>query len=227
MFPLRDYNPSSRTPLVTRGLIAVNIAVFIYQLSRLASGGEQAYVALVMQLGAIPDRILAPDTWSQGPFPAPLTLITAMFVHGDIFHIAGNMLYLWVFGDNVEDRLGHGRYLLFYALCGLAAAGLQIALMPSSDVPMVGASGAIAGVLGGYLLLFPGAQVLTLVFIVFFVRIMVLPAVLLLGLWFLIQVVSAANGSEAGVAWYAHIGGFVAGLALVKPMSRRRTGSRR
>ena len=154
--------------------------------------------------------------------PAPLTLFTSMFVHGDLFHLAGNMLYLWVFGDNVEDMMGPFRFLAFYVLCGLGAAATQVALMPGSEVPMVGASGAIAGVLGAYALLFPGAQVLTLVFLLIFIRIMYLPAFVLLGIWFLIQVLSAGGGSEAGVAWWAHIGGFVAGALLLRTFAVRR-----
>ena len=155
------------------------------------------------------------------PIPAPLTLLTSMFVHGDLFHLGGNMLYLWVFADNVEDRLGSVRFLAFYLLCGLSAAGAQVALMPESTIPMVGASGAIAGVLGAYMLLYPTARVLTLVVLVIFIRIMYLPSVLLLGIWFLIQLWSAGSGGTVGVAWYAHVGGFVAGLVLVGVFAKR------
>lgn len=222
MIPIRDYNPSRRTPWVNHGLLALNVAVFVYQLALLARGGEAAFATLVTELGLVPDHLLSPDTWAAAAIPAPLTLFTSMFVHGGLFHLAGNMLYLWVFGDNVEDAMGHTRYLAFYLLCGLAAAALQVGVAPASDIPMVGASGAIAGVLGAYLVLFPGAQVLTLVFIVVFARMMVLPAVLLLGIWFALQLWSAASGDSAGVAWYAHIGGFLAGVGLVPVLSKRR-----
>lgn len=215
MIPLRDENPSRTTPWVTYAILAANIAVFLYQIQVRLTGGDEAYVQLVYRLGLVPEQLTSPSLWSAMPIPAPLTVLTSMFVHGDLFHIAGNMLYLWVFADNVEDAMGHVRFTLFYLLSGVAAAGLQVALMPGSDIPMVGASGAIAGVLGAYLILYPGAQVLTLVFLFIFIRIMYLPAVILLGLWFVIQVLSAGGGDGAGVAWFAHIGGFVGGVLMV------------
>lgn len=215
MFPLKDINPSRTTPWMTYLLFGTNLAVFAYQLQLRFVGGEMAYVGFVQKMGLVPEYLLSPSSWASLPVAPPLTVFTAMFVHAGVFHVAGNMLYLWVFADNVEDAMGPVRFLLFYLLCGIAAAAAQVAFLPGSGVPMVGASGAIAGVLGAYLVLYPRAQVLTLVFLLIFVRVMYLPAVLLLGFWFLLQVISATGGSGAGVAWFAHIGGFVAGLLLI------------
>jgi len=156
------------------------------------------------------------------PAPIWITLFTSMFLHGGLLHILGNMLYLWVFGDNVEDAMGHGRFLLFYLACGVAAGFAQMAAGPNSPVPQIGASGAIAGVLAAYFLLFPQARVLTLVPIFFFLRLIAVPAVLLLGLWFVLQLVGAGSGPAGeGTAWFAHIGGFVAGAGLVFLLRRR------
>jgi len=221
VIPLRDENPSRHTPWMMWLLLAGNLAMFAYQILVRASGGDDAYVALFFRLGLIPEALTSPSAWASMTIPAPLTLFSSMFVHGDIFHLGGNMLYLWVFGDNVEDVMGPWRFLIFYLLCGLGAAATQVALMPGSDVPMVGASGAIAGVLGAYVLLYPRAQVLTLVFLLIFIRIMYLPAVVLLGIWFLMQVLSASRGGGAGVAWWAHIGGFVVGILLVRAFAVR------
>lgn len=221
MIPLKDFNPSRTTPWVTYGLLAVNVIVFLWQVQLRLSVSDQASVTFVMRLGLVPAYLLSPSIWSQMIVPAPLTLVTSMFVHGGLFHLAGNMLYLWVFGDNVEDAMGPVRFVLFYLLCGLGAAVSQVVLMPGSVVPMVGASGAIAGVLGAYMILYPAARVLTLVFLFIFVRLMVLPAVLLLGLWFLLQLLSAVVGGGAGVAWFAHIGGFLVGVVLVRGFAAR------
>jgi membrane associated rhomboid family serine protease len=183
-----------------------------------------------MEFGAVPCRLtgLCP----AGDAPAPfLTLFTSMFLHGGFLHIAGNMLYLWIFGDNVEDTLGHGRFLLFYLLSGVAAALAQIVVHPDSSVPMVGASGAVSGVLGAYLLLFPYARVLVLLIFGFFVRIVRWPATVVLGFWIVVQFLNglitvsvAAGGAAGGTAWFAHIGGFVAGIVLLFLMRPRRTG---
>jgi len=221
MIPLRDDNPTHSTPWVTYLLFGANLAVFAFQLQVRMAGGDQAYVAMVTRLGLVPAALTSPALWTQMPIPAPLTLLTSMFVHGDLFHLGGNMLYLWVFADNIEDTLGSVRFLGFYLMCGLSAAGAQVVFMPGSTVPMVGASGAIAGVLGAYMLLYPTARVLTLVFLVIFIRIMYLPSVLLLGIWFLIQLWSASSSGTAGVAWYAHIGGFVAGLSLAAAWAQK------
>lgn len=227
MIPLRDDIPGRTTPLVTIGLIIANVLAFLYQASLEMSGDPNAARAatqFVFEFGAIPCRFtggcVAPDD-----FPSPvLTVFTSMFLHGGLVHIAGNMLYLWIFGDNVEDTLGHGRYLLFYLLSGVGAAAAQTLMNPTSSVPMIGASGAISGVLGGYLLLFPYARVLTLITFGFFIRFIYIPAVIVLGFWIVFQVLNglltvrmaAGGGGEVGgVAWFAHIGGFLAGMVLL------------
>ncbi len=202
MIPIRDVIPSRTAPFVTVTLIVLNVLVFL----RTPSVQTPAFELFIR-------------TW--GVTPADFTLsavLTAMFVHADFGHLFSNMLFLWIFGDNVEDRMGHGRYLLFYFICGLAAAALQLVFEAGSQVPMVGASGAIAGVLGAYLVLFPHSRVLTLVFITF----IEVPAVLLLGIWFIIQLFSGLGTLAAvrtedvgGVAFWAHAGGFMAGTALV------------
>lgn len=215
MIPLRDENPTSITPFVNHALVAINVAVFVYQAFLAFDVSGEVANAFVQKLALTPSLLLSPSVWSQMPIPAPLTLLTSMFVHGGIMHLLGNLLYLWVFGDNIEDALGHLNYLIFYLVCGMGAAIAQVMIEPGSTIPMVGASGAIAGVLGAYLVLHPQAQVLTLVFLVIFVRVMYLPAAVLLGIWFAIQIFSAFAGGGGGVAWYAHIGGFLVGVLLV------------
>ena len=220
MIPLRDDNPTRTTPFVNYALIVSCIAVFLWE----AALGPRMEAA-VYSFGLIPDVLLG-----DGRLPADLsvvppwlTVFTSMFLHGGWMHLIGNMLYLWIFADNVEDRLGHGRFLAFYALCGVAAAMAQALPDPDSQIPMVGASGAISGVLGAYLLMYPRAHVLVLVPLGFFTQLMRLPAMLVLGLWFAMQLLSEMFASEgAGVAFRAHIGGFVAGLVLL-PLFRRRS----
>ena len=212
MIPIRDDNPTRRIPWVNLILITANLGVFIYQYFYLSQGP----VFLINRLGFIPrEAITLTDMPPVSPIPLPLTLFTAMFIHGGWLHLLGNMLYLWIFGDNVEDRLGHGRYFLFYIGCGMSAALLHAILFARSQVPCVGASGAIAGVLAAYLLFFPKARVSTLfVFFVFF-RVVRLPAVVLLLIWIGLQVASGITELSAragGVAWFAHIGGFAGGL---------------
>ncbi|MBI2061531.1 MAG: rhomboid family intramembrane serine protease [Nitrospirae bacterium] len=220
MIPLRDANPTRTFPIVTVGLIALNVLVFLYQ--AMGTANPQAFV---MTYGAIPRVVLGAGAaaYSGGPWP-PLTILTSMFLHGGFFHLGGNMLYLWIFGDNLEDRMGKVRYVVFYLICGAAAAGTHILTAPSSPVPMVGASGAISGVLGGYVLLFPRAKVMTLFFWGWFTRIVPLPAVWVLGIWFLMQVLnglpSLAFANMGGVAWFAHVGGFIAGFLLVRLFAR-------
>jgi membrane associated rhomboid family serine protease len=178
---------------------------------------------LVAKYGLIPGELLGGrDLPPTIAIPLWLTLLTSMFLHGSILHVVGNMLYLWVFGDNVEDAMGPVRFLLFYILCGAAAGLAQVGAGPASPVPTIGASGAIAGVLAAYLVLYPRARILTLIPIFFFVRLIAIPAALLLGFWFFLQIFSGvgALGSSTGVAWFAHIGGFVAGLLLVIPLRR-------
>lgn len=176
------------------------------------------------QYALIPSELLGgQDLPPTIPIPLWLTLLTAMFLHGGIMHLLGNMLYLWIFGDNVEDAMGPIRFLGFYLLCGVAAAFAQIAIGPSSSIPMIGASGAIAGVLAAYFMLYPRSRVLTLIPLFFFMRVVALPAVFLLGFWFVLQVISGVNSvtNSGGVAFFAHIGGFIAGLFLVFPFRKR------
>jgi membrane associated rhomboid family serine protease len=218
--PLRDDNPTTTRPVLTVILIAINVLVFFYQFTLPPRAGQM----FVYQFGTIPAVVLGsrqlPDALAT--IPAPLSLLTGMFLHGGLMHLAGNMLYLWIFGNNIEDAMGRGRFVLFYVLCGIGAAAAQILGSPDSTVPMVGASGAISGVLGAYLLLYPRAQVLVLIFF-FFIRLMYIPAAFVLGLWFVLQVFSGATAgsSSAGVAWWAHVGGFVVGMMLVGLFKRR------
>jgi membrane associated rhomboid family serine protease len=224
MIPLRDTIPSATFPIVTAGLITLNALAFLYELSL----GRDLDV-FIMRYGAVPVRfIIAGRLEDVSVIERFLPLFTSMFLHGGWLHIIGNMLYLWIFGDNVEDRLGHGRFIVFYLLCGLAAALAQIYLNPTSKIPMVGASGAVAGVLGAYLLLFPQARVLALIPIAFFLQIVELPAFVFLLFWFFMQFLSGAVAitnapyMTGGVAWWAHIGGFVSGMALVYVFPKRK-----
>jgi len=206
MFPFRDHNPSHRTPYVTWALIAVNIVVFL------------SYYTLFSD-----ERALANFFFTYGLVPAigePTTFVTSMFLHGGFMHLAGNMLFLYVFGDNLEDVMGHFGYVIFYLASGLAAAGAQFISDPASIVPMVGASGAIAGVMGGYLLLYPKARVDVLIFIVIIIRVIPIPAWIVLGAWFGIQLAQGAANPTAsgGVAYWAHAGGFLAGLLMTVPV---------
>lgn len=217
MIPLKDDNPTYSFPFVTILIIITNVVVFFYQLI-LGPKGEEAFV---LRTAAIPYEIThLVDLAPASLLPPPLTLFTAMFIHGGFLHLGGNMLYLWIFGDNIEDRLGHLRFLTFYITTGLIASLAHILLYPNSTVPMIGASGAIAGILGAYFLLYPGAHVRTLIFFLFFVQVVSIPALIFLGLWFLYQIMSSVAGG--GIAWYAHIGGFVAGAVLVKVFERNR-----
>ena len=220
MIPLKDNNPTRTFPFVTLTLIGVNCAVFIRQLLSV-----KGFDYVVAQMALRPYELrhfvdLPPET----PIPLPLTVFTAMFMHGGFFHITGNMLYLWIFGNNVEDVLGHVRFALFYLACGVIASAAHVLTDLNSPVPMVGASGAIAGVLGAYFVRFPSARVSVLVFFFFFVRIIRVPAVIVLGFWFLMQILQASAGAagEGGVAWFAHIGGFVAGVILMTKYGARR-----
>ncbi len=220
MIPIRDDNPTHRFPVITVAFIAVNVAVFVYQLTL----GQAGLAAFWDRWAFMPARFLA------DPFSAEqlTTIFTAMFMHAGWVHVAGNLLYLWIFGNNIEDRLGHGRFVVFYLVCGVAATLAQAIVSPASTVPNLGASGAIAGVLGAYLVLYPGASVLTLIPIFFFVELARLPAVLVIGFWFVLQLGSglAALGAGmmdmGGVAWFAHIGGFVAGVVLTLPLILQR-----
>jgi membrane associated rhomboid family serine protease len=208
LIPLRDDIRSEKRPWVTWGLMAACIGVYVYQaLTELQD--PRAGDLVIRGYGMIPaDIIRGRHLW---------TLLSSMFMHGGIFHLLGNMLYLWIFGDNVEDALGHLPYLLAYLFAGLVGSLLQILIMPNSPVPTIGASGAISGVMGAYFVLFPRARVLTLIPIFFFIRLIYLPAPILLGFWILFQVLygcSSVPGMGGGVAYFAHIGGFVSGLIL-------------
>ncbi len=222
MFPISDDNPRRHgAPYVNYAIIALCTLVFLWQLSLGTAGEDRA----VLSLGMIPARLfgygeLSPDLVVV---PAWATIFTSMFMHGGFLHLGGNMLYLWIFGDNIEDSMGHVRYAVFYLLCGIAAALAQGFIDPHSEAPMIGASGAISGVLGAYVLLHPGASVRVFIFLGVFFTIAHVPALVVLGVWFLLQLLSAAApaGGEAGVAFWAHIGGFLAGLALISFFKRR------
>ena len=218
MFPIRDHNPSGRTPYVTYALIALNVAVFLAYWPLFAD--ERALALFFQDWAMIPAQVTQAGAYSG--------LVTSMFLHGGVMHLAGNMLFLWIFGDNMEDRMGHLPYLAFYLATGVAAGLAHVIGGPVSQVPTVGASGAIAGVMGGYLLLFPRARVdILLIFVVFF-RVITIPAAIMLALWFGFQVF-AGLGSDpdmGGVAYWAHAGGFVAGVLLTLPVFLRLGGPR-
>ena len=218
MIPLRDDNPTTSMPFVTAGLIIFNCLIFFYQIS-LGPAAEE----FVLSLAAIPADLFG-VTRVGNPAVAPwLTVFTSMFLHGNILHLGGNMLYLWIFGNNIEDVMGHGRFVLFYLLVGAAAVFSHALIDPMSTIPMIGASGAISGVLGAYVLLFPYVRVQVLIPIGIFPYIVHVSAVLVLGLWIVIQVLNGIfglGGVEGGVAWLAHVGGFIAGILLIKLFAR-------
>ena len=239
MFPIKDNIPTDRFPVVTVALIVINVIVFLFWQE--PSGFNGVDDAKVVQYGAIPYELTNPgqhcaivDTaLACGDFPtddAPtlLTVLTSMFMHGGFLHLIGNMLFLWIFGNNIEDSMGPARFLAFYLVGGVAALAGPVLFDPDAAVPTIGASGAVAAVLGGYILLHPRARVLTLIFIVFFVTIIEIPAVIMLGIWFLEQAFFAARdlsdplGGGGGVAYWAHVGGFVFGLAAIKLFVKRR-----
>ncbi len=222
MIPLRDLNPRSTTPFVTIMLILINVAVFLYQVSLGPRVGQQ----FVYTFGMIPARVpmlLTGDNVTLGQAFEPL--LTSIFLHGGWMHLIGNMWFLWIFGDNIEDYLGHFQYLLFYLICGIGAGVVHTIANLASTVPAVGASGAISGVMGAYIVLFPRSRVVTLVPLLFFFFTVQLPAVVILGYWFLIQFLSGLGSlgvpGAGGVAWWAHIGGFLLGALLVMRSRRR------
>lgn len=212
MIPIADESPRRYVPIINYLIIALNIVAFYYQPSETES--LKIYFA---KFGLIPKDILNAHSW-----PPFIKVVTSMFVHGDILHLAGNLLYLWIFGDNVEYILGHGRYFVFYLVVGAGAAAMQVIFNPLSAIPMVGASGAISGILGAYLLKFPRNRVSILFFFFIIIRIVKVPAFVALSLWFLFQLYNGyfthitALGPDGGVAWFAHIGGFVSGAMLIK-----------
>lgn len=217
LFPLRDSIPSRRPALVNWALIAINTAVFYYEFTLPPEHLE----ALVGRWGVVPLAFHPAEAGAAEIGARVPTLLTSMFLHGGLEHLFGNMLFLWIFGDNIEDRLGHLGYLAFYLVCGVAAALAQVVSNPGSVVPMIGASGAIGGVMGAYFLLFPHSQVQTLVFLVFIVRFVWVPAIVYLAVWFVIQLLEAMAADPSaggGVAFWAHVGGFLAGVAWVVVM---------
>ena len=248
MFPLRDNIPTDRFPVVTVAIIVANVLMYLFFQDAIASSfANTPDEANVVEYGAIPYEITHPGdnceivgqgiacegqpgvTGTADPqAPTWLTLFTSMFMHGSLLHIAGNMLFLWIFGNNVEDSMGRLKFLVFYLLGGLAAITAQVIVDPNAAIPTVGASGAVAGVLGGYLLLFPGARVVTVVFIIFFFTIVELPALLILGFWFVQQALfgyfdlADPAGESGGVAYFAHIGGFVFGMLLIRVFADER-----
>lgn len=216
--PIKDINPSRTYPVVNISLILLNVVVFLYQFTL----PPQAFKLFVLSNSTVPARVPAFLAGHAGFEVAVLPLLTSMFLHSGLAHLGGNMLFLWIFGDNVEDYLGHLPYLFFYLVCGIGAGLLHVLFNWSSTVPALGASGAISGVMGAYLLLYPGERILTLVFI-FLVPI---PAVIILGYWFLLQFLAGISalgaGASGGVAWWAHVGGFVLGMLLTATSRRRK-----
>jgi membrane associated rhomboid family serine protease len=251
VFPLKDNIPTRRFPVLTVAIIVINVVMFfLFQEATLSLGGAAVDDEKVVNYGAIPYEITHPgdqcvETSAQFAAlacgegeavetavdrdlpPTWLTLLTAMFMHGGLLHIAGNMLFLWIFGNNVEDSMGRPRFVAFYLLGGLAATLAQVLAGPNAQVPTIGASGAVAAVLGGYILLYPRARVVTLIFIIFFITVLELPAYVVLGLWFLIQLLYGTAeltqpvAGGGGVAYFAHIGGFVFGLLMIKLFANR------
>ncbi len=242
MIPLKDYNPTRSFPILTVALIAANVALFVRDrltghYEQLLVHTDQGAVAVTQFVGGLSERLaLVPAHLIHHPLTAWPTLFTSMFLHGNWLHIGANMLYLWIFGNNIEDTLGRARFLFFYFLCGLAAAVSQVLSAPFSTIPMIGASGAVAGILGAYLILFPRARILTLmpIFIIFFT--VEVPAFLIIGYWALIQFANAywLGGGEmgrGGVAYFAHLGGFAAGIVFIllqggNRLARRKRGAR-
>lgn len=220
MIPLYDRNPTRRFPIVTVSLIAACFVVFLYELSiTMAGGGDAALERFFGTWGAVPSKITASIDAGNYVSQATLGIVTSIFLHGGWLHILGNMLYLWIFGNNVEDRLGRVGFLLFFLVGGIVAALTQVAIDPASTQPLVGASGAIAAALGAYIVLFPGARILSLVFLGFFYQLLNVPALVILGFWFVLQLISGfgslgGDTASGGVAFFAHIGGFAFGMVI-------------
>ena len=227
MIPIGDYAGERRHfPYVNYALIVLNVLAFLYEIMQ----PDAQLIRFITQWGAVPREIVTgTDLDPTIGVPVYVTLLTSIFLHGGWLHLGGNLLYLWVFGDNVENAFGPVKYILFYLVCGVAATAAQIAIDPTSTIPTVGASGAIAGVMGAYLVMFPGATVRTLVILVVFVTVVYLPAILVIGVWFLLQLVSGvtslgAQTQQGGVAFFAHIGGLIAGALLALILRRRDYG---
>ncbi len=223
-FPFKDDNPSSTYPLVTVVLIVLNVAVYFFSISN----GAEYFQFIVMNYGLIPVELIHMKNIYLSPYVNPLTTVfTSMFLHANLGHLIGNMWYLWIFGDNVEDFLGHFKFLLFYIAGGVCSALIHTFFNPSSTMPVIGASGAVSAVLGAYMLLYPAARVYVLFFFFFIIRIFTLPAALLIGFWIFFQIVNGLTSLTVGtnisnVAWFAHIGGFFFGLYFIKFVLSRR-----
>ena len=213
MFPIKDDNPTESRPYVTCALIGLNILIFFYQIGL----EENIRTSLIFEYGFKPSQLFSNANSMNLKQSSLLTIFTSMFLHGGLFHLLGNMLFLWIYGNNVEDSMGHIKFLIFYLLCGLAASLLQAIVSFNSSIPMIGASGAVSGVLSAYFLLYPKARVLTLVVLLIFITFIRIPAGLLIGFWFLSQIINAYfnDPNSPGVAWYAHVGGFLMGLLLI------------
>jgi membrane associated rhomboid family serine protease len=230
MFPYKDENPTERPAVVTVAIIAANVLVWLFVQG--AGLSQEQLARSVCQLGLVPGEVLGGAKPGSGvelvpglyclvdAVPNYLTVLTSMFTHGGWFHLIGNMVFLWVFGNNIEDAMGHVKFILFYLLCGVAAAATQTFLSPHSIVPMVGASGAISGVLGAYLLLYPRVRVHTLIILPIYITTVALPAYVMLGYWIVLQLLGGVGSlseiERGGVAFFAHVGGFIAGLVLVR-----------
>ena len=213
MFPLKDDNLTEKKPYVTIAIIIICILVFLYQLSLSINENN----IFVYSYGLKPKSLFFNNLILDNAINPIATIFTSMFLHGSLFHLLGNMLFLWIYGNNIEDAMGRIKFLLFYLVCGLAAAFLQSFITPNSEIPMIGASGAVSGVLSAYFLLFPRAQVSTLIILFIFITIIKVPAGILIAFWFLSQLINAyiSNPNSPGVAWYAHIGGFIMGAFLI------------
>ncbi len=222
MIPLRDDNPTTIRPIVTVGLIALNVLVFLYQISL----GPRTGGLFVYQYGAIPAVIFGSQALPSElvAIPASFSIFTSIFLHGGFMHLIGNMLYLWIFGNNIEDSMNHGRFIVFYLITGVIASMTHFLMDVTSEIPTIGASGAISGILGAYILLYPRARVLVLIPLGYFMRIMYIPAGFVLGFYFILQLFQGTlslGQNSGGVAWFAHIGGFLAGLLLVGLFKQR------
>ncbi|HIG48278.1 MAG TPA: rhomboid family intramembrane serine protease [candidate division Zixibacteria bacterium] len=228
LLPIQDENPTYSKPVITVALLSANVMVFVYQMI-LGPAGEQLFIfgtaVIPYELTHYVDRttFAIPSTRYAYPaalLPFPLTLFSAMFTHGGFMHLGGNMLYLWIFGNNIEDAMGHGRFFIFYMVTGLGATMVHVLSDPNSTIPMIGASGAIAGILGAYFVLYPKAKIKTFVVLIIFIQIIYVPAVFILGFWFLRQIIGIGSDD---IAWYAHIGGFLVGMFLVRRFKRPRS----
>lgn len=222
MFPYRDENETVRTPVVTFVVIGLNLLAWLFVQG---AGSPKPLMQSVCNLGLIPGELMAVGGGGESVCPIQAGrqvehVVTSMFLHGSWMHLLGNMWFLWIFGNNVEDSMGRGRFVAFYLLSGLGAAALQVVTEPGSLIPMVGASGAISGVMGAYIILYPRVRVFTLVPIGFFLTTIALPAWVMLGYWIAIQVLGGFGGAEGGVAFWAHVGGFIVGASLIKLFAR-------